>query len=82
VIQNPILPGFFPDPSLCHVVDIYYFANSTFDWFPSAPIQLSRNRMNLQLIGNEPVQDGRFGGKIYKRLPATPANTNRIADQN
>ena len=25
--KNPILPGFFPDPSMCAVGDDYYFVN-------------------------------------------------------
>ncbi|SUT87470.1 beta-1,4-xylosidase [Actinobacillus ureae] len=33
-IQNPILPGFNPDPSIVRVEDTYYIASSTFEWFP------------------------------------------------
>jgi alpha-N-arabinofuranosidase len=37
--RNPIIPGFAPDPSICHVGDDFYLINSTstnyadFDWF-------------------------------------------------
>jgi xylan 1,4-beta-xylosidase len=51
-IQNPILPGFFPDPSLCRVGDDYYIANSTFEWFPGVPIHHSRDLVNWRLIGH------------------------------
>ena len=29
-IQNPILPGFYPDPSICRVGDDYYMVTSSF----------------------------------------------------
>jgi xylan 1,4-beta-xylosidase len=52
VIQNPILPGFFPDPSICRVGDDYYLASSTFEWFPGVPIHHSRDLANWRLIGH------------------------------
>ncbi|MEY4387870.1 MAG: hypothetical protein RLY20_3153, partial [Verrucomicrobiota bacterium] len=52
VIQNPILPGFHPDPSICRVGDDYYIANSTFEWFPGVPIHHSRDLVNWQIIGH------------------------------
>ncbi len=51
-IQNPILPGFHPDPSICRVGDDYYIANSTFEWFPGVPIHHSRDLANWRLIGH------------------------------
>jgi len=51
-IQNPILPGFHPDPSICRVGDDYYLANSTFEWFPGVPIHRSRDLVNWRLIGH------------------------------
>ncbi len=30
MIQNPILPGFCPDPSIIRVGEDYYIANSSF----------------------------------------------------
>jgi xylan 1,4-beta-xylosidase len=51
-INNPILPGFFPDPSICRVGDDYYIANSTFEWFPGVPIHHSRDLANWRLIGH------------------------------
>ncbi|TAK98641.1 MAG: glycoside hydrolase family 43 protein, partial [Verrucomicrobia bacterium] len=52
IIHNPILPGFFPDPSICRVGDDYYIANSSFEWFPGVPIHHSRDLANWQLIGH------------------------------
>jgi xylan 1,4-beta-xylosidase len=51
-IQNPILPGFFPDPSICRVGEDYYIANSTFEWFPGVPLHHSRDLANWRLIGH------------------------------
>ena len=51
-IHNPILPGFFPDPSICRVGEDYYIANSTFEWFPGVPIHHSRDLVNWRLIGH------------------------------
>lgn len=51
-IQNPILPGFHPDPTICRVGDDYYIANSTFEWFPGVPIHHSRDLVNWRLIGH------------------------------
>ncbi len=51
-IRNPILPGFFPDPSICRVGDDFYIANSTFEWFPGVPIHHSRDLRHWRLIGH------------------------------
>lgn len=51
-IQNPILPGFHPDPSICRVGDDFYIVNSTFEWFPGVPIHHSKDLKNWQLIGH------------------------------
>ena len=32
--NNPILAGFYPDPSVCNVGSDYYLVNSTFSYFP------------------------------------------------
>ena len=50
-IQNPILTGFNPDPSICRVGDDYYIATSTFEWFPGVQIHHSRDLVNWRLLG-------------------------------
>jgi len=52
MIQNPIIPGFFPDPSICRVGDDYYIANSSFEWFPGVPIHHSKDLVNWKFIGH------------------------------
>ena len=49
-IQNPVLPGFNPDPSILRVGDDYYIATSTFEWFPGVQIHHSRDLVNWRLI--------------------------------
>lgn len=49
--KNPILSGFFPDPSICRVGDTYYMVNSSFEWFPGLPIHESKDLVNWKLIG-------------------------------
>jgi len=49
--QNPVLPGFYPDPSICKVNDDYYMVNSSFGYFPGVPIFHSTNLVNWEQIG-------------------------------
>ena len=49
---NPILAGFYPDPSICRVGDTYYLVNSTFAFFPGVPIFESKDLANWRQIGH------------------------------
>ena len=51
-ISNPILPGFFPDPSIVRVGEWFYVANSSFEWFPAIPIHRSRDLANWEFAGS------------------------------
>lgn len=44
--NNPILPGFHPDPSICRVGEDYYLINSSFSLFPGVPIFNSKDLVN------------------------------------
>ena len=50
MIENPILRGFNPDPSICRVGTDYYIATSTFEWFPGVQIHHSTDLVNWQLV--------------------------------
>ena len=50
MIQNPILPGFHPDPSIVRVGGDFYIATSTFEWFPGVRIYHSRDLRHWRLI--------------------------------
>lgn len=49
-IQNPILTGFNPDPSICRAGEDYYIAVSTFEWFPGVGIYHSKDLKNWRLV--------------------------------
>ncbi|MCL2266916.1 MAG: glycoside hydrolase family 43 protein [Treponema sp.] len=51
-IQNPVLSGFYPDPSICRVDDNFYLVTSTFAYFPGIPVFQSRDLFNWKQIGN------------------------------
>lgn len=52
MIQNPILSGFYPDPSLCRVGEDFYLVNSTFAYFPGLPVFHSKDLVTWKQIGN------------------------------
>jgi alpha-N-arabinofuranosidase len=49
---NPILAGFYPDPSICRVGDNYYLVCSSFSYFPGIPIFQSKDLVNWKQIGH------------------------------
>ncbi len=51
MIQNPILPGFHPDPSICRVGDDIYLVTSSFSFFPGVPIFHSRDLAHWEQLG-------------------------------
>jgi alpha-N-arabinofuranosidase len=50
--SNPILPGFYPDPSICRVNEDYYLVTSTFAYSPGVPVFHSRDLIHWNQIGN------------------------------
>ena len=50
--RNPILQGFYPDPSITRVGDDFYLVTSTFSYFPGIPIFHSRDLVSWTQIGN------------------------------
>lgn len=59
IFHNPILPGFYPDPSICRVAGDYYLVTSSFAYFPGVPIFYSKDLVNWEQIGhvlNRPSQ--------------------------
>ena len=52
-VYNPILPGWYSDPSLCTNGDgDYFMVTSTFSYFPGVPIFHSRDLMNWKQVGH------------------------------
>lgn len=49
--NNPVISGFYPDPSVVRVGDDFYLVTSTFEYFPGVPIFHSKNLINWTQIG-------------------------------
>ncbi len=62
--QNPVIPGFYPDPSVCRVGDDYYLINSTFEYFPGVPIFHSKDLVNWDKIGYCIHREDQIPGEI------------------
>ena len=50
--QNPLIPGFNPDPSPIYVDGWYYLATSSFEYLPGIPIYRSRDLSNWDLFSH------------------------------
>jgi xylan 1,4-beta-xylosidase len=50
--RNPVLSGFYSDPSITRVGDDYYLTASTFTYFPGLPVFRSRDLVHWTQIGN------------------------------
>jgi alpha-N-arabinofuranosidase len=50
--NNPILAGYYPDPSICRVENNYYLVNSSFSHYPGVPIFLSTDLIHWKQIGH------------------------------
>ncbi|MFT3782822.1 MAG: family 43 glycosylhydrolase [Nibricoccus sp.] len=50
--RNPILAGYYPDPSICRIGTDYYLVNSSFSHFPGLPIFHSTDLVNWQQLGH------------------------------
>lgn len=50
--HNPVIKGFYPDPSVCQVEDTYYLVCSSFQYFPGVPIFESKDLINWKQIGH------------------------------
>ena len=50
-IRNPVLPGFYPDPSICRKGDDFYIACSSFMFYPGIPLFHSRDLAHWEPVG-------------------------------
>jgi xylan 1,4-beta-xylosidase len=72
MFKNPVIPGFYPDPSVCRVGKDYYLVTSSFEYFPGVPLFHSRDLVNWRQIGHcltresqLPLQGAKPSGGIY-----------------
>ncbi len=52
IYQNPIISGFYPDPSVCEANGKFYLVNSSFEYFPGVPLFESEDLVNWKQIGH------------------------------
>jgi alpha-N-arabinofuranosidase len=58
--QNPVLAGFYPDPSVVRVGADYYLVNSSFAYFPGLPIFHSTDLVHWKKIGHALTRRGQL----------------------
>ena len=70
--RNPIIPGFYPDPSVCRVGSDFYLVNSSFEFFPGVPLYHSKDLVNWTQMGHVltrksqlPLTGARTSGGIF-----------------
>lgn len=70
--HNPLIPGFYPDPTICRVGQDYYLATSSFEYFPGVPLFHSRDLVDWAPIGHcltrpaqLPLAGSRASGGIF-----------------
>lgn len=51
-IHNPIIRGFYPDPSICEAEGKYYIACSSFQYLPGVPVFESEDLVNWKQVAN------------------------------
>lgn len=50
--RNPIIAGFYPDPSVCRVGADYYLVTSSFEYYPGVPLFHSRDLVHWEQLGH------------------------------
>ena len=78
--NNPIIPGFYPDPSVCRVGDDYYLATSSFEWFPGIPLFHSKDLVNWRQIGHALTRPSQLNMVNNKNSSGVWAPTIRFHD--
>ncbi len=56
-VRNPLLEGFYPDPSICRAGEDYYIVNSTFSYAPGVPVFHSKDLAHWEQIGHVLVRE-------------------------
>ena len=51
-VTNPIIRGFYPDPSVCKANGKYYMVCSSFEYLPGVPLFESEDLINWKQIGH------------------------------
>ncbi|KUP21915.1 glycoside hydrolase family 43 protein [Paenibacillus sp. DMB5] len=83
IYNNPVIKGFYPDPSVCRAGDTYYLVCSSFQFFPGVPLFESKDLINWTQIGhcltrNSQVQLGEVGSSGGVFAPTIRYNDGRF----
>lgn len=72
--RNPILSGYYPDPSITRVNDDYYLVTSSFAHFPGLPVWQSKDLVHWTQIGNAIDRPGQldFSGRAVSEAVFAP----------
>ena len=82
IYKNPVLKGFYPDPSVCFANGKYCLVTSTFQYFPGVALFESDNLVNWKQIGyGFDAQNEVYGDMIAAGI-VDPAKVTRSALQN
>lgn len=49
---NPVLPGFYSDPSVCRCGDTFYMVHSSMEYFPGVPLFQSKDMVHWTQLGH------------------------------
>ncbi len=79
-IKNPIIPGFYPDPSICRVGEDFYLACSSFEMFPGVPIFHSRDLVHWEQLGSALTLENGFHMEKNSMVGGIMAPTLRYND--
>ncbi|SMG18995.1 glycoside hydrolase family 43 protein [Agreia pratensis] len=77
---NPLIAGFYPDPSVVKVGADYYLVNSTFEYLPGIPVFHSRDLVDWKQIGHVVSREGQLASHSVPTLGGAWAPTIRHRD--
>lgn len=78
--SNPVLPGFYPDPSIARAGDDFYLICSSFEYFPAVPIFHSRDLVHWEQIGHVLDRDSQLDLRAQRSSDGIYAPTLRYHD--
>jgi alpha-N-arabinofuranosidase len=78
--NNPIIPGFAPDPSIVRVGDDFWLINSSFEYFPGIPIYHSTDLVRWELVNYALTRPSQADLATLKSSDGIHASTIRYHD--
>lgn len=69
--QNPILPGFYPDPSITKKGNDFFLVCSTFSYFPGIPLFHSKDLVHWEQLTNVVTRNAQANLEEYQIYAAT-----------